>query len=692
MLLNQSIKFKIVIFLTGLILLLPNFSLAAHQPNHQFPKLSNYFLKWGVSDQEAKELARWDLLIIDMEAQVYTPQNLKKIRQYNPDVKILAYITSQEIRKDAPALDKRTLRSQLYGGIHQQWYLKNSSGQNLNWWPGTLLLNITDQSPGNYGWNDYLPQFVADKILSTGLWDGVFYDNTWPDVSWVSGQIDLNNDQAAEPPLVVDAAWRSGMEKILRETRLLAGPHVLIVGNKGDSYFSHLNGSLIENFPGYGWTEQLGNYQRINFQGVRPAFGIINSNTNNTGHQSDYRRMRFGLCSALLGDGYFSFDFGDQDHAQVWWYDEYSAFLGEPKSTAVNLLENNLTRLKPGLWRREFANGLVLCNSTYDQQVFRLEGEFEKIHGHQDRAHNDGSITEKIVLNPRDGIVLLRPIERIIGSSFKNGSFARVFNSQGQTIRTGFFAYDSQYRGGRNIIIKDINADGQLETVVADDSKVEIYNSQGIKTSIFYPYTERYNLGINISVGDLNGDGTMEIVTGTERGGGPQIRIFNNQGKLINPGFFAYGKDFRGGVNVAIGDLNGDGTSEIIAGAGVGGGPHIRVFNKDGRLINPGFFAYDKGFRGGVNVAVGDIDGDGVAEIIAGSGAGGGPEVRVFNKDGQLLSAGFFAFEPIKKSGVEVIANDLDGDGKAEIIATTTDVFTFSGLSPQGGSAFGGNF
>jgi len=41
---------------------------------------------------------------------------------------------------------------------------------------------------------------------------------------------------------------------------------------------------------------------------------------------------------------------------------------------------------------------------------------------------------------------------------------------------------------------------------------------------------------------------------------------------------------------------------EIIAGAGTGGGPHIRIFNNAGELQDQ-FFAYAESFRGGVNVA-----------------------------------------------------------------------------------------
>ena len=80
-------------------------------------------------------------------------------------------------------------------------------------------------------------------------------------------------------------------------------------------------------------------------------------------------------------------------------------------------------------------------------------------------------------------------------------------------------------------------------------------------------------------------------------------------------------------------DINGDGLDEIITGAGPGGGPHVRVFSLAGgvvtELAGQGFYAYDPAFPGGVNVACGDVTGDGVPEIITGAGPGGGPHVRV---------------------------------------------------------------
>jgi len=75
---------------------------------------------------------------------------------------------------------------------------------------------------------------------------------------------------------------------------------------------------------------------------------------------------------------------------------------------------------------------------------------------------------------------------------------------------------------------------------------------------------------------------------------------------LLN--FFAYDKNFRGGVNVAAGDINGDGKDEIITGAGPGGGPHVRIFNHDGQVISS-FFAYSEDFKDGVSVGFSEQSG-----------------------------------------------------------------------------------
>lgn len=181
-------------------------------------------------------------------------------------------------------------------------------------------------------------------------------------------------------------------------------------------------------------------------------------------------------------------------------------------------------------------------------------------------------------------------------------------------------------------------------------------------------YADTSRMGARVDVGDLNGDGKDEIITSPRRGGGPQVRVFNQDGSIYSNGFFAYDEDFHGGLDVALGDLNGDGRDEIVVGAGEGGGPHVRVFDSSGHpTINAGFFAYAPTFRGGVRVACGDVDKDGKDEIITGAGPGGGPHIRVFDENGQPKPIDFMAFHADNRSGVDVASADVDKDGQDEI-------------------------
>jgi subtilisin-like proprotein convertase family protein len=156
------------------------------------------------------------------------------------------------------------------------------------------------------------------------------------------------------------------------------------------------------------------------------------------------------------------------------------------------------------------------------------------------------------------------------------------------------------------------------------------------------------------------------LVTGPGAGGGPHVRLFllDTAGNVnpLGPGFFAYDPAFTGGVNVAVSDLDGDGTPEIITGPGSGGGPHVKIFTVnrttgDVAPLGPGFFAYDPAFTGGVRVTAVDVDGDAKPEIITGPGPGGGPHMRVFKIDtttGGAVAIGpeFFAYDAAFTGGV----------------------------------------
>jgi hypothetical protein len=188
---------------------------------------------------------------------------------------------------------------------------------------------------------------------------------------------------------------------------------------------------------------------------------------------------------------------------------------------------------------------------------------------------------------------------------------------------------------------------------------------------------------VYVAAGDVDADGHAVVVTGAGLGGGPHVRMFSGADlfptsatrpadgpRVAQVNFFAYSPHFTGGASVAVADLNGDGHADIVTGAGEGGGPHVVAFSgRDGaELAN--FFASDADLRTGVSVAAGDLDGDGRAEVVAAPLAGGSAHVRVFDADAKL-TANYFAFDEGVRSGARLALQDLDADGDLELVAGT---------------------
>lgn len=196
---------------------------------------------------------------------------------------------------------------------------------------------------------------------------------------------------------------------------------------------------------------------------------------------------------------------------------------------------------------------------------------------------------------------------------------------------------------------------------------VKIYNPVSqILEKEFYPFDETSTVqGVNVAVGDVNGDGLNEIVVAAGRNEKPIIKIFNNKLELLNE-FQAYADKFTKGFNLTVAHLYNAQAAVIITAPNEGGGPHIRIFNDQGILITD-FFAFDPNIYSGVNVTAGDINKDGKMEIIAGAGAQSEPKVKIFDNSGQFIRE-FMAYDKKVKSGVSVLAFDANADGQADII------------------------
>ena len=170
---------------------------------------------------------------------------------------------------------------------------------------------------------------------------------------------------------------------------------------------------------------------------------------------------------------------------------------------------------------------------------------------------------------------------------------------------------------------------------------------------------------VTVALADLTGDGTPDVVAGAGQGGGPHVKVFDGRtlGELAS--FFAYAPGFTGGVFVAA---TPDG--RIVTGAGAGGGPHVKVIPfaraadvypdgprrseiRDDALL-ASFFPYALDFGGGVRVAAGDVTADGYDDVITGAGPGGGPHVKAFDGRTAKEVRSFYAFADDFAEGVYV--------------------------------------
>jgi hypothetical protein len=259
-----------------------------------------------------------------------------------------------------------------------------------------------------------------------------------------------------------------------------------------------------------------------------------------------------------------------------------------------------------------------------------------------------------------------------VGADASGGPRVRVFDGSGNP-QADFFAYDPNFTGGVRVAVGDFNGDGVPDIVTAPGAgggpHVKVFDGNtGAVIQEFFAYDANFTGGVFVAVGDVNGDGTPDIITGAGAGGGPHVKVFSGKDGSELMSFFAYDAGFTGGVTVAAGDINGDGKADIVTGAGPGGGPHVKAFSGADGTELMSFFAYDTSFSGGITVAAGDTNGDGKADIVTGAGPGGGPHVRVFDGATAALVNEFFAYEATFTGGVRVGVVDANGDGKADLV------------------------
>ena len=268
------------------------------------------------------------------------------------------------------------------------------------------------------------------------------------------------------------------------------------------------------------------------------------------------------------------------------------------------------------------------------------------------------------------------PRQLINRTTYANGTAVALYDGTDNTARAQYVPFVG-YRGEVRVALDDVNNDGRMDVLAVPAAggapvirMMDVQTGATVRT--FRAFSLSYLGGAFLTTGDVNNDGVRDIIASTGGGTQPRIVAFNGAtgAKLLD--FTPFGSGFSAGVTVAVTDTNGDNSNEIIVGSGVGDRALIRIFDTVGLGLIRQFAPFGATSRVGVSVAAGDIDNDGLSEIVAAT-MSAESRVTIWNAQSFRLKDNFFAYgqndgQTPFPGGVRVAVEDYNRQGRGVLI------------------------
>lgn len=357
--------------------------------NVGFPRLANYALlapdtialiNSGSQAEVEQIAARYDLMMgTSFDHTLGAASWVRRLRSMNPALRILPYKQAFMAQFEG-GIESSGLVAAFNGGLDPSWFMRSPTGDLLSEpaFPQNVQLNHTpfSQEVNGQSVNSYTADFLADNVLTSGLWSGIHFDQPEWYINPLLGDpppaIDLDGDGVAEPLATVQHAWALGFYDYFVQMARRLPADTLLYGNAGHipgnpmalPMLNGWQGEVISPYPiapggdwitdaPSQWYRLLDNYrlattharapQMVSLQFTGRELGTQTGGVTPNGYPQrtaaiewrDYQRMRLGLTTALLGNGFFEYDLVDNTTLPQW-FDEYAVDANGVATTALS--------------------------------------------------------------------------------------------------------------------------------------------------------------------------------------------------------------------------------------------------------------------------------------------------------------------------------------------------------------------